>query len=197
VLQAGRVVERGPTAQVLHAPQHPYTQALREAVPRIAARRPVTRFVLAAAPTVDDALVRQLLHDAPVEIVRDRIHDVLRAADLVLATSGTVTLEAAMLGAPMVVCYRVSRLTAVMTRTLIRVPWMSLPNLVLGRAVVPELFQEQATPERLTAEALRLLDDDHARGDQRAAFEEITRGLGAPGVGTRAARLVLRAAQSA
>src|SRR5262249_27314383 len=106
-------------------------------------------------------------------------------------------LETAILGAPMVVCYRVSRISAMMIRSLVQVPWMSLPNLVLGRPVVPELFQDDATGERLAAEALGLLDDAAAQDAQRAAFGEIARGLGEPGVGTRAARFVLGAAHCA
>ncbi len=97
----------------------------------------------------------------------------------------------------MVVCYRVSPLSALMIRSLIRVPWMSLPNLVLGRPVVPELFQEDATGARVAAEALRLLDDAGARDAQRLAFRELAGGLGEPGVGARAARLVLAATRAA
>ena len=169
---------------------------MREAVFRIGQRRPALRFLLAAAPTIDDALVAQHLQDAAVRVVREAVHDVIRAADVVLATSGTVTLETALLRTPTVVCYRVSRVTGLMVRALIRVPWMSLPNLVLGRAVVPELFQHDATGERLAHEALRLLDEPAAREAQRAAFAELAEGLGAPGVSARAARSVLRAARS-
>jgi lipid-A-disaccharide synthase len=185
-----------------------------DAVARITARRPGTRVVLALAPTIsalaegrDSLRARSVggLGGRPeppnstveITIVRDRTHDVIRAADLVLATSGTVTLEAAMLGTPMVVCYRVSRLTAVMIRSLVRVPWMSLVNIVLGRAAVPELFQAQVTGDRVAAEALRLLDDAAARDAQRAAFRELSRGLGEPGVGARAAGLILGAARRA
>jgi lipid-A-disaccharide synthase len=168
--------------------------AMRDAIARIVARRPDTQVLLALAPTIDEAFVRDRLKSgSPVRIVRSA-HDVMRAADLVLATSGTVTLEAALLGAPMVVCYRVSRLTALMVRSLVRVPWMSLVNIVVGRAVVPELFQDEVTGERVAAEALRLLDDPGARDAQRAAFRELAGGLGDPGVGARAAGLILGAA---
>jgi len=115
----------------------------------------------------------------------------MSAADLLLVASGTATLEAALLGTPMVVCYRVSRLTELMVRSLMRVPWISLPNLTLGRAVVPELYQAAATGERLGREALWLLDTPGALDTQRAAFRELRGQLGAPGVGARAARLVL------
>src|SRR2546427_10427092 len=76
-------------------------------------------------------------------------------------------------------------------RSLMRVPWISLPNLTLGRAVVPELYQEAATGERLGREALRLLGSREALDAQRAAFRELQGQLGEPGVGARAARLVL------
>jgi len=148
--------------------------------------------VLALAPTIEPAAVeRRLGAGRTVAIARDRAHAVMRAADLLLVASGTATLEAALLGTPMVVCYRVSRLTEVMVRTLMRVPWISLPNLTLGRAVVPELYQEAATGERLGREALRLLGSREALDAQRAAFRELQGQLGEPGVGARAARLVL------
>src|SRR2546428_13890724 len=78
-----------------------------------------------------------------------------------------------------------------MVGLLMRAPWISLPSLTLGRAVVPELTQEAATGERLGREALRLLDPRGALDTQRAAFSELQGQLGAPGVGARAARLVL------
>ena len=97
----------------------------------------------------------------------------MRAADLLLVTSGTATLEAALLGTPMIVCYRLSRLTEAWARLLVRVPWISLANITLGRAVVPELYQRAFTAERVAAEALRLLDSPAALADQRAAFREL------------------------
>jgi lipid-A-disaccharide synthase len=91
----------------------------------------------------------------------------------------------------MVVCYRLSRVSELFVRLLIRVPWVSLANLTLGRAVVPELYQRAMTGERLAGAALPLLKDAGARESQRAAFGELTGQLGEPGVGARAARLVL------
>ncbi|HYY05083.1 MAG TPA: lipid-A-disaccharide synthase, partial [Candidatus Limnocylindria bacterium] len=153
--------------------------AMQEAVMAIGAARRDARFVLALAPTVEAAAVeRRLGAGGPVAIARDRTHAVMSAADLLLVASGTATLEAALLGTPMIVCYRVSRLTELMVRSLMRVPWISLPNLTLGRAVVPELTQEAATGERLGREALRLLDTPGALDAQRAAFRELHGQLG-------------------
>jgi lipid-A-disaccharide synthase len=164
--------------------------AMREATERIVAVHPDARFVLARAVTVDDAAVRA--HASPrIDVVAGGTHAVVRAADVLLATSGTVTLEAALLGTPMVACYRLSWLSETLTRLLIRVPWITLANLTLGRAVVPELYREGTTGEGLAREALRLLDDPSARAKQRRAFAELADLLGAPGVSTRAARRVL------
>jgi lipid-A-disaccharide synthase len=165
---------------------------MRDAAVKVRAAIPRTRFVLGLAPTIERRVAAEHLGDGPaVEIVEGKTHAVIRAADLVLATSGTVTLEAALLGTPMVVCYRLSALSELVLRLLARVPWMSLANLTLGRAVVPELYRRTTTSERLTREALRLLTDADAREAQRAAFTELTGALGEPGVVNRAARLVL------
>jgi len=171
---------------------------MRNAAAEIARAAPGTRFVLGLAPTIDRALVTQhLAGGPPVEIVENQTHDVIRAADLALVTSGTVTLEAALLGTPMVVFYRLSLASELMVRLLIRVPWVSLANLTLGRAVVPELYRQTMMDERLAREALRLLTDAGARDSQRAAFGELAGQLGEPGVATRAARRVLAQAGAA
>jgi lipid-A-disaccharide synthase len=172
--------------------------AMRDAAAEVLRTAPGTRFVLGLAPTIERALVaHHLAGGPPVDIVEGQTHAVIRASDLALVTSGTVTLEAALLGTPMVVCYRLSFLTEFFVRLLIRVPWVSLANLTLGRAVVPELYRRTTTSRALASEAVRLLTDAGARETQRAAFTELTGQLGEPGVGTRAARLVLATAGAA
>jgi lipid-A-disaccharide synthase len=95
----------------------------------------------------------------------------------------------------MLICYRVSLLTQLMGHALLRVPWIGLANLALGRGVVPELFlRSEVTAERLATEALALLDTPGALDAQREAFHELAELLGEPGVGERAARLVLTTA---
>jgi lipid-A-disaccharide synthase len=171
---------------------------MRAAVAAIGTARPGTRFFLGQAPTVDaEAIRRHAETSGPIEVVRGRTHEVMRAADLLLVTSGTATLEGALLGTPMVVGYRVSRLTEWMVRRLVRIPWISLANIILGRAVVPELIGAAATGEGFAREALRLLGDPGALAAQRTAFRELAGTLGEPGVGERAARLVLAAAARA
>ena len=174
---------------------------LRQVAARIAAAHRGARFVLAAAPLVAKGastrrdvggLIEKLAGgEPPIQVVSGETYAVMRAADLLLVTSGTATLEAALLGTPMVVCYRFSRLTEAWVRLLTLVPWISLPSIVLGRAVVPELYQRTFTVERVTEAALGLLGSPAALDAQRAAFRELRGLLGEPGVGARAARAVL------
>jgi lipid-A-disaccharide synthase len=159
------------------------------------------RFVLGLAPTVSSECVqahlRALAAGGPeVEVVTGRTYEVMAAADALLIASGTATLEAALLGTPMVLCYRVSRLTELTARLLARVQWIGLPNLVTGREVVPEIIQEHVTGARLAEEAARLLEDPVAATAQRAAFKDLRARLGEPGVGRRAARAVLETART-
>lgn len=100
--------------------------------------------------------------------------DVLAAADVALVASGTATIEAALLRTPMVTFYKVSRLTWVVGRPLVRVPFYSMVNLVAGRAVVPELIQNEVRGERLGGEALRLLRDAEAREAMQRALAEVS-----------------------
>jgi len=174
------------------------------AAQRLASARAAGRFVLGLAPTVDRAAVEQLLPQAEaagaprVEVVEGRTYEVMAGADVVLIASGTATLEAALLGVPMVFCYRVSRVTESVVRLLVRgVSWCSLPNIVAGRAIVPEILQDEVTGQRLASEVLRLLDDPVAATAQRTAFKDLRARLGEPGVARRAATAVLQAARLA
>jgi lipid-A-disaccharide synthase len=159
-----------------------------------------TRILLALAPSLDRTMVEGLLRaaagDARVEIVQHATYEVLASADAAMVCSGTATLEAALLDAPMVVCYRMSFPSAAIASLVIRARWASLPNNILGREAVPELLQYRLNPGRLEAATLPLLRDPGARDAQRAAFAELRRTLGEPGVATRAAQAVLDVAGS-
>jgi len=160
------------------------------------------RFVLGLAPTVSRRVIEAFIDRAagapPIEVIEGQTHEVMAAADVLLVASGTATLEAALLGTPMVVCYRVSRLTEVVGRLLKQIPWISLPNIVARRTAVPEILQGDVTGARLAAEAERLLQDrDGTATAQRAAFKDLRERLGEPGVGERAARAILTVAGAA
>jgi len=168
------------------------TPIIRDAAATLASRHSNARFVLALAPTVTAADVTAHLHASPrIDVVPDA-HAVMRASDLLLATSGTATLEAALLGTPMVVIYRFSWLSQMVGHAVLRIPWISLPNIILGRSVIPELFlRREVTAERVAASALGLIETPGALEAQRSAFRELAAEIGEPGVAQRAATRVL------
>jgi lipid-A-disaccharide synthase len=121
--------------------------------------------VLALPPGfgAETATFTERIRAASIKVVEGFTWDVLAQAELALAKSGTVTVEAALLGVPMVTFYRVNALSWIVGRWLVRAPFLSAVNLVAGRRVVPELIQHEMTPERISAEAIHLLEDDAAR----------------------------------
>ena len=126
-----------------------------------------------------------------VTTLSGRSYEMMRAADLLLAVSGTVTLEAAILGTPMIITYRLAALSWLLARLLVRVRFIGLPNLVANEGIVPELIQFEATPERLAAVAEEILESPARQGRMRAALAEVRTRLGMPGAAGRAAREVL------
>jgi len=112
-------------------------------------------------------------------------------ADLALAASGTVTVEAALLGTPMVTFYKVTAASWLAGKFLVDVPFYSMVNLIAGRAVVPELMQSRMTGERIASEAMRLLTDATLRDRMKAGLAEVRARLsGGEGAPRRAAAIV-------
>jgi lipid-A-disaccharide synthase len=166
---------------------------LLETARRLAANDPKTQFVLAQASTIDDNLLHALLQRSPVPVtvVKDQASEVMAASDLLLVASGTATLQAAVVGTPMVLLYRTTLPTYWIARCLVQVKWIGLVNLVAGRSIVPELIQDEATAERLWQEARRLLTDRHAYNDMKDGLRQVRGLLGEPGASDRAAEVVL------
>ena len=145
----------------------------------LAARRPGLRFV---APMVNaavrarfEAAWAQAAPGVPVQIVDGRSRDVLAAADVVLVASGTATLETLLSKRPMVVAYRLGAVTAFLLQRLglVKVQHFSQPNLLAGREVVPEFFQDAATPEALGAAVLDWLDSPERVAPLQATFADV------------------------
>ena len=114
---------------------------------------------------------------ASIQVIEGFTWDCLAYAEIALAASGTVTIEAALLGTPMVTFYRVNALSWRLGRWLVKAPFLSMVNLVAGRRVAVELIQSEMTGERIAAEALRLLNDDGARRKMTADLEEVKQKL--------------------
>lgn len=164
------------------------------AIARIRAARPDVTFVLARAPKLRDELFGAL-DGAGVAVVEGRTDDVLAASELVLTASGTATVQTALHERPMVILYKLSPLTYRLGRRFVKVDTFGMANLIAGRRVVPELIQDECTPDRVAAAALALLDDPARAAAVRRDLAEVRTRLGAPGASTRAAAAVLDVAR--
>jgi lipid-A-disaccharide synthase len=161
--------------------------ALAGAVRLLAERRPDLQFAAAVAPSIDAGPLRAGL-PAQVALVEGRTHAVLSAAAAAIVASGTATVEAAILGTPMVVVYRLSALTYLLGRRFVKVPHVAMANLIAERRIVPELIQDAFTPEAVADAVLALLGPDGET--MRGALADVRRRLGAPGASERAAAVV-------
>ncbi len=129
--------------------------------------------------------------DWGVRLIKGETYNALAAADLAIVSSGTATVETALLGVPMIVIYRLSPLTARLAKLLVRTKFFSMVNLIAGRLVVPELIQDEFTPQRLAAEAEKLLcasaESKMHLAEMSRGLEEVRYRLGPPGAVERAA----------
>jgi lipid-A-disaccharide synthase len=150
------------------------------------------RFRIPLAPTLTEDVLAPYLErfDLPVEVIPDDFHRVVGTSDVAIACSGTATLETALLGTPMVVYYRLNPMTYFLGRMLIQVNYISMVNLIAQEQVVPELIQDDANPENIARETLRLITDDAARGGMREKLRRVKEAVGLPGASKRVARRV-------
>jgi lipid-A-disaccharide synthase len=126
--------------------------------------------------------------------VDGRTDDVLAACDVVITASGTATVQASLHERPMVVVYRLSPLTYRLGKRFLKVDTYAMPNLVAGRRIVPELIQDEFTPERVAAETVALLTDPERSGIAREALRGVRGQLGEPGASARAADAIMEVA---
>lgn len=168
---------------------------MRDASARISSALPGAQFVIARAPSLDDRLFSAVTWNGvrPVEVLA-RTDDVLAICDVAITASGTATVQTALHGRPMVVVYRLSALSYKLGRRFVRVNDVAMVNLIAGRRVVPELIQDDCTPERVAAEALLLLTNRERSAETTRALAEVRAKLGAPGASGRAADAVLAVA---
>jgi len=171
----------------------PLQVAAAEALQR---RDPDVRFCIALAPSIDRKTLDDALSQVPISpgldigVIEGRTYELLRAADAALAKPGTATVEIAILGTPLVVAARVHPLTAFLGRRLIRVPSLTMPNLIAGETVVPEFVQDEADPEHIAAALMALLEGPEGRA-QREGFERVREMLGQGGAAARAADIAV------
>jgi lipid-A-disaccharide synthase len=160
----------------------------------ICGEKPGAKFILAAAPTVNVQELKSFLRplSIPISVVEGQTYKAIKAAHLVIAASGTATLETAILGKPMVIVYQLSPFSYWVGKAMVKVDWVGLVNIVAGEKLVPELLQKEARGERIAAEALRILDEETYRKRMVEGLAQVREKLGAPGAAERVARMALK-----
>ncbi len=154
---------------------------------------PGIRFAIPVASSVDRTLIETIVEGGASRLLiqSDRLRDVLDEATLVIAASGTVTLEATIAGTPMIIVYKLSPLSYWLGERLVRVNHIGLANLVAGRSIVPELIQHQASAENIAHQALQMLRDEKGLAEIRHQLRQVAQSLGVPGASKRAAEVAM------
>jgi lipid-A-disaccharide synthase len=154
---------------------------------------PDLQFVVPLAPGIPKTILSPWMKNisVPVIVVEGFTYDAMNLSDLLIAASGTATLEGAILGKPMVIIYKVSLLSYWIARALIRVDHIGLVNLVAEKEIAPELIQRDVNPRRIADEAFRILRDPLLSRKMVESMGEVRQKLGEPGAAQRAAHIVL------
>jgi len=154
---------------------------------------PELQFILPLAPGIPESALSPWINSRaiPITVTKDLVYDVMNISDFIITASGTATLEAAILGKPMVILYKVSWFSYWVGRALIRVKQIGLVNLIAGEEVAKELLQEEVHPERIMEETLRILRNPDLCKQKVEAMAKVRQSLGEPGAASRAARIVL------
>ncbi len=151
------------------------------------------QFIIPIAPGLCRKEIEKLTagFDFPLTMVTNSIYEVIDTAHLVIVTSGTATLETALLSTPMVIVYKMSPLSYHIGKKLIKVPYIGMANILAGKKVVPELIQEEATASNIAGEVSRLLHDVHYYQQVCKELSSIKNKLGKPGASKRAAHIAV------
>ncbi len=169
-----------------------------EAAERVRRRNPALRIVLPVASShFSEAIAAAVGQRSSIHRVEDASGmEVLALCTAALAASGTITLEAAICGTPVVAAYRVSAITALLARRLLKIPYVTLPNIVAGRGIIPELLQGEASPLAMAAAIEPLLGEGPQRQSQIEGLAAVRERLGGPGAADRAAEAIAQALET-
>jgi lipid-A-disaccharide synthase len=167
--------------------------AMLGAAERIQKALPDVQFALPRASSIKPELIQYYLSTANVEVsmVDAFRYNVRSAMDFALVKSGTSTLETAILGCPMVVVYKVSFIAWIIGKSVVKLPYIGLVNIIAGEMLVPELLQNEATPMNIAEKTIEMLQDEKRLDGVRYALKKVTEKLGGPGASRRAAENVL------
>ena len=152
---------------------------------------PQYQFVIAGVSSLDKDLYRRMIGDKDVRLVENQTYDLLQNSSAALVTSGTATLETALLAVPEVVCYKANGLSYLIAKKLIKVKYISLVNLIMEREVVKELIQKDYTEDNLTKELDHLLKDGKKQRRLLEDLDTLKERLGNSGASKKAAAIIV------
>lgn len=160
---------------------------------KVQAGLPETQFILPQADSIGDALLEEYLQQSPlvIKVIKNQPYDVIQCCDAVMTTSGTATLEIALLVVPMVIAYKLSSVTYWLGRWLVNTPFIGLPNIVSAKRIIKELIQHDATAENLAVEIMRILTDTAYAEQMRENLMHVKQQLGQGGGSKNMAQLAL------
>lgn len=166
-----------------------------EAAKLLSDRQEKLKFVVSMAPSIDPNLIDKIT--APfqsgihVEMTTTGVHEIFKKVDFIMAASGTVTLEAAIAGIPMVVLYKMSGISYFLAQKLVKVHHASLVNLIAGKEVVPELLQHEANPKNIAATVWGILSNNATYEKMKDDLARVKNKLGGPGASHRVAKIAM------
>ncbi len=168
-----------------------------EAGEKIVEELPNCQFFLPVASTISQEMIQNIISRYKVNVIltKDHTYDLMNIATVAIAASGTVTLEASLLKLPTIIIYKTATLTYFLGKILVKIPYISLPNIIAGRKIVPELLQYAVTAENIANEAIPVLTTPAIHKAVVTDLEEVRRKLGAEGAVRRVAQEILAVAQ--
>lgn len=185
-------VDARPVIALLPGSRHQEITSILPLMLRVVSHFPSYRFVVGTVSNLPASLYNALLADYPnVLRVDDAAYDLLHISTAALVTSGTATLETALLNIPQVVCYKTTGISYAIAKNLIAVPFISLVNLIADREVVKELIQNDLTPDQIRAELQRILPGQEGRSILLSGYADVQKKMGSPGASERAGRLMV------
>ena len=152
------------------------------------------QFLLMKAQTIRLSHLEEISnrYTLPLRVIGDQTYNGINASDVCMVTSGTATLETAILEKPMVVVYKTSFLTWVLAKFLVKISWIGLVNVVAGKKIVPECIQFNATPQKIAREITSIYTNEKKIAEIKSELQKVKESLGAPGASRRAAEAVVR-----
>jgi len=166
-----------------------------DAVELLKSEYPNVQSITAKSPALDNTVYAAIADNENVKHSNDT-YDVMKHSDLMFVASGTATLESACFGTPLIVVYRVSPISWIIGKLLVKIKSIGLVNIVAGKKIAPEILQSDLTPSRLAGEALNILKDEQMYAETSAELLKVKKLLGEPGASKNAAEIIIKHSQS-